>query len=257
MNAEQMLRCLREKVSNEIGIEEAGVDRFIVSVPFTFDDGDHFAITLHRQNGGWYFSDEGHTFMHLSYSDVDFSRGSRAKFVDETINAHGIQNHGGELLLPVADEAFGDVLFTYLQGLSRLVTVTDWTKSRVKSTFWEDFQALLMRYVPEDLRLFRYHDPQIDPQGNYTVDCFIPAPKRTWHVYAVSGDDTCRDATISIMHYERGGRRFGSLALHNDQASLNRRAVAQLSDVVNKQFSSLSDSERIAAFLREDVLEAA
>ena len=43
------------------------MNRFLVFTPFTFDDGDHLAIVLKRYDKHWFLSDEGHTYMHLSY----------------------------------------------------------------------------------------------------------------------------------------------------------------------------------------------
>ena len=35
--------------------------------PFRFDDGDHIAIVLKKEQGRWLLSDGGHTYMHLTY----------------------------------------------------------------------------------------------------------------------------------------------------------------------------------------------
>ena len=43
------------------------MDRYQVFTPFLFDDGDHLVIVLKRNNSHWVLSDEGHTYMHLTY----------------------------------------------------------------------------------------------------------------------------------------------------------------------------------------------
>ena len=41
---------------------------FCVFTPFRFDDGDHITIVLKKkEQAGWVLSDEGHTYMHLTY----------------------------------------------------------------------------------------------------------------------------------------------------------------------------------------------
>jgi hypothetical protein len=42
--------------------------------------------------------------------------------------------------------------------------------------------------------------------------------------------------------------------IFRDQTEITRRALAQLSDVVGKQFASLGARDRIEAFLKKDVL---
>lgn len=249
-----IINSFREKVCREVDVESAGTNRFSVHTPFMFDDGDHFVVILRRDDGRWVLTDEGHTLMHLSYADVDASKGSRAKLIDHALTVHGLRNDLGELQLEVPDEAFGDALFTFIQALTRITDVAQWTRERVKSTFWEDFRHVLEESVPDSKRVFRYNDPELDPDGNYSIDCFIEGPKRPCFVYAIANTSRCHEATISILYFERAGRKFDSIGIFEDQASVSRRAVAQLSDVVGKQFASLGARKRIAEYLRDEVL---
>ncbi len=251
-----IIDSFREKVSREVEIEPDGINRYLVYTPFLFDDGDHFVVVLRRENDRWVLSDEGHTLMHLSYSDDEFLRGNREKMMSEALSIHGVENRVGELLVSFSNEAFGDNLFSFLQALTRVSEDARWNQERVKSTFWEDFKAVLEEAIPSMPKTYEYHDPQNDPDGNYRVDCFIPnADKKKdgkpLHVYAIKNDNSCREATISIMHHERLGSKFNSVVIYQDQTAINRRAVAQLTDVSMKQFSSLGERKRIADFFKE------
>jgi hypothetical protein len=66
----------RNKVCSEIYLVSEGLTRYRVVNPFLFEDGDQLVILLKQQNGGWLLSDEGHTFMHLTYflDDKDLHR---------------------------------------------------------------------------------------------------------------------------------------------------------------------------------------
>jgi hypothetical protein len=39
-------RAFKESACGEIEVAASGLGRFIVHVPFTFDDGDHFVVLL-------------------------------------------------------------------------------------------------------------------------------------------------------------------------------------------------------------------
>ena len=54
-----------DKVSAKVQVLPDGRDRFRVFTPFRFDDGDHIAILLKKEQGRWLLSDGGHTSMHL------------------------------------------------------------------------------------------------------------------------------------------------------------------------------------------------
>lgn len=79
----------------------------------------------------------------------------------------------------------GDALYSFVQALLKVTDVSYLTRERVRSTFMEDFRALLSENVPEDRRTFDWHDPQHDPQGMYQVDCRINGMPRPLLVHAL------------------------------------------------------------------------
>jgi hypothetical protein len=199
MTTADIVRSFREKVCREIDLEAEGVDRYIVYTPFMFDDGDHFVIVLRKEKEHWVLSDEAHTFMHLSYTEVDLSQGGRAKIIDQALAGYRVENRSGELKLAVADNAFGDALFSLLQAISRITSTALWTVARIKSTFEEDFRALMGSVVPADRLTFDYTDSQIDPDGIYPVDCRINGMPRPCMVFAVANDAKCREAPSPVI----------------------------------------------------------
>jgi len=256
MTTADIIESFRQKVSREIVLEAEGVDRYIVYTPFMFDDGDHYAVVLRRDGDGWMLTDEAHTFMHLSYADVDLSSGTRARVIDHALATYRVENRDGELRLPVPDEAFGDALFTMVQAIGRISGTALWTRERVRDTFDEDFRSLLSQVLPPERVVFDYTDPVIDPDGVYPIDCRINGMPRPCFVFKVANDDQCRNATITCYHYERHRRAFSSMVIFRDQTEITRRALAQLSDVVGKQFASLGARDRIESFLTDEVLGA-
>ena len=159
MNGAALIETFRGKVCNEIDVEAEGVDRYVVYTPFMFDDGDHFVVVLRKEPNGWILTDEGHTLMHLAYSGLDVFKGNRAKIIEESLAAHGAENADGILRLPVPGDSYGDALFSFLQALSQVSTVTQITQKRVVSTFQEDFSDLLSVIIPPERATYKWFHP--------------------------------------------------------------------------------------------------
>lgn len=251
MNAVELRKEFRRKVCEQIDVEGQGVHRFVVYTPFMFDDGDHFVIVLKNEAGQWVLTDEGHTLMHVSYDEIDISQGTRKKIIDQTLVNFAMTRESGELRLDVPEAAFGDALFSFVQGLTKITDIRYWTQEHVRSTFLNDFHGLLEERIPRQRRQFEYTDPEHDPDAYYPVDCRVNGMKRPLLVFAVNNDARCRDATITILQFEKWERKFNSLAVFEDQTQINQRVLARFSDVIGKQFSNLGVRERIENYLDE------
>lgn len=254
MTIETIERDFKTKVCEKIRLSGEGVDRFRVFTPFLFEDGDHLAIVLKRENSTWTLSDEGHTYMHLTYDldEKDLQRGTRQKVITNALYMFRIEDREGELLLRIADEQFGDALYSFIQALMKVTDVSFLSRERVRSTFMEDFRSMMEESVPEERRTFDWNDPQHDPQSMYSVDCRVNGMARPLFVFALPNDDRVRDTTIALLQFEKWGIPQRSLGIFEDQESINRKVLARFSDVCEKQFSSLgANRDRITRYLEE------
>lgn len=257
MAVESIEREFKRKVSERLRLESEGVNRFRVFTPFTFEDGDHLAVILKREGANWVLSDEGHTFMHLTYDidEKDLQRGNRQKIIGNALSVFSVQDRAGELVLPIENGGYGDALYSFLQALLKISDVSYLRREIVRSTFVEDFRAFMTEQVPENRRAFDWSETQHDPEGKYLVDCRVNSMTRPLMIYALPGDDKVRDATIGLLQFERWGLEFRSLGIFEDQEQVNRKVLARFSDVCEKQFSSLATNrDRIAKYL-EDTLQ--
>ncbi len=247
----------REKVSEKLKIHPEGMNRYRVFTPFLFEDGDHLAIVLRRENGGWVLSDEGHTYMHLTYDleEKDLQKGTRQKIITNALSVFSVQDRDGEIVIPVQDQQYGDALFSFVQALLKISDVTYLTRERVRSTFMEDFRAFMEQTVPENRRQFDWFDREHDPEGKYSIDCRVNGMVRPLYVQALMGDDRTRDATITLLQFEKWGMPFRSLAIFENQEEISRKVLARYSDVCEKQFSSLAaNRDRIKRFIEDSMV---
>ncbi len=242
------------KVSEKVRLAAEGLDRYRVLTPFRFDDGDHLAIVLKRDGEGWVLSDEAHTYMHLTYDmdERDLHRGTRQTIISNALSVFEIEDREGELVLGVPGERYGDALYSFVQALLKISDVSYLSREQVRSTFMDDFRSLLTQSVPDERREFEWHDPLRDPQGIYEVDCRINGMARPLLIHALPNDGRTRDATITLQRFEKWDMPFRSLAIFEDQESINRKVLARFSDVCEKQYSNLAGNrDRIERYIDE------
>jgi hypothetical protein len=252
MNTAAIEQDFRQKVCAQIRLEKEGVDRYRVFTPFIFDDGDHYAIMLRSAANQWFLTDEGHTFMHMTYDidEKDWKTGTRSRIVNNTLSAFSIQNRSGELVSVVQNGEFGDSLYSFLQGLLKITDISYLSRERVVSTFMEDLHGFLKEFIPSSELNFNWRDPKNDQSGKYLVDVMIPTPTDPIYLFGLQNDDKTRDTTISIHQYEKWGTSCRTVAVFEDQEGINRKVLARFSDVCDRQFPSLkTDPQRIKKHL--------
>ena len=253
MELETVVREFRSKVCEQLRLTQEGENRFRVFTPFIFEDGDHLAIVLKREQEHWILSDEGHTYMHLTYDidERDLRTGTRQKIITNALSAFSVTERSGELLTPIREGHYGDALYSFVQALLKVADVTFLTRERVKSTFVDDFREFIERTVVKERRTFDWHEPQHDPEGLYSVDCRVQVPTDgPLFIYALNSDDKVKDATIGLHQYERWGVPHRGVGVFENQEDINRKSLARFSDVCDKQFSNLAtNKERLARYL--------
>jgi len=253
VNLQSVKDDFKRRVCEKIDLQQEGEGRFLVVNPFRFNDGDHYGIVLKKENGNWILTDEASTLMHLSYQmdDEHFESGSRAEIIEDSLEGLSVQNRQGELVIPVAEDRFGDALFSFVQAITKITDVSYLSRERVRSTFLEDFRAFMRATVPEDRLSFDWTDDSRDKAQKYPVDARVNHMTKPLFVYALQSDEKVKDSTISLLTFEKWGIPFQSMAIFEDQGSISRNTLAKFTDVNEKAYSSLEDNKpRIAEYLK-------
>src|SRR5208337_2944891 len=126
MSVKTITRDFRQKVCDQVRVEAEG--------------GDHLVIILKLEKDKWILSDEGHTFMHLTYDldDKDLRSGGRQKIISNALSAFSVEDRNGELILSIDGDQYGDALYSYIQALLKISDVAYLSRERVRTTFMED-----------------------------------------------------------------------------------------------------------------------
>ena len=245
-----------DKVSAKVRVLPDGIDRFRVFTPFRFDDGDHITIVLKKEQEGWVLSDEGHTYMHLTYdiSEKKLFSGTRHQIISNALSTFKVEDRSGELIFKVREARFGDALYAFAQALVRMGDVLCLSKEHVQSTFMADFQALFHKVVPEEDRTFNWHDPYRDEGKHYPVHCRINGMPEPLFVYALHSSTRVRDAIIALQQFKAWQMPFQPLGIFENREKNSSKVLACFDAVCKKQFHKFYENqEEIVAFLGQSI----
>ena len=246
MSLAELAQDFSAAVGAEVRVEPLGARDARVFVPFEFPDGDRLVIRLREiGDAGYELTDVGHTFMHLSYEvDMDALESGNRKILLEAIEQRtGIEERSGELVLPTrADVVAGD-LFQFVQALLQISDLRFLSRERVRSTFADDLRGMLSERFGERAH-FDYFDTGHDPEGRYPIDCLLNNLPRPIAIFGIGSDSQARDATITLLQFRTWSRELFAAGVHEEMEEVSGKVLARLSDVVDKQFSSLAGNEQ-------------
>lgn len=252
MQIQEIESAFRSKVVDRLRVEPEGVHRFRVFNPFVFDDGDHLSIVLKQEGDRWLLSDEGNTYMRLTYrlEEKSLFSGTRQKIIADALEMFGLEDRQGELIAEIPGDAFGDALYSFVQGILRISDVALLSRERAQSAFLDDFKSFLSESLPFDRFCLDWHHPKLDPEGIYRVDCYLNGVVAPTAIFALPNDAKVRDATITLLKFEQWGYKLRAIGVFEDQETVARSVLARFSDVCDKQFSSLGgNKDRLRSYL--------
>lgn len=255
MNIETIQNSFKSAVTESVRLFPEGTDRCRVFTPFHFDDGDNFVIVLRKdKNGNLIITDEGHTYMHMSYhTDMSsLKSGSRNNIIEGALEKHNVMESEGEIFANIDDIAnAGGVFYSFIQCLMSITDVSYLSRERVASTFMADFRQFISETVDSAKFTFNYHNDEYDPERKYLVDCRINSMAKPLHIYAIGDDNKCRDTTIGILQSMTWDTPSLAMGIFADQEKINRKVLSRFTDVCDRQFSSLAiNRERIEDYLQ-------
>ena len=241
------------KVSAEIQLLADGRDRFFVSTPFHFNDGDQLVIVLKKMGDRWVLSDEAHTYMHLSYymDQQRLQSANRQKLILKVLSMFQVKDCDGELIVDVSHECYGEALYDFVQALLKIIDVTYLSRETVKSTFIDDFRAFLYQKIESNRMTFNWQHPTNDPDGIYKVDCRINGKVPPLFVFALNSDTKTQAAALTLHQFKAWGVDYRSVGIFEKKDTTTHDVFLRFNDVCQIHFTDIiENSEEIGQYLQ-------
>lgn len=244
LDVEKLQRVLCENLCNDVQLVHRPDGALMLRTDFEFPDGDRFPIhVLESTAGSVRLSDQGHTLMHISYDhDIDvFLQGVRGQILESIVSESSIDMEGGVLYLDCPLNRLPEALFRFGQTLTRVYDLVFLSRSRVRSTFYDDLTNLLRSVIDEEKIQIDYVPTELPNPEAYWVDFRIEGRLDTpLFLYGVPNRDKARLATIMLSYFHKHKIKFESILVFEDQSEIPRLDLARLSDVGGDMISSLN-----------------
>lgn len=256
MSLQTIEQAFKQEVAAQVQLLADGIDRYVVFTPFSFGDGDELVIVLKRVDRKWIFTDEAHTYMHLSYhtSRNAWQRGGRATLIANALSEFQVKDCQGELIREVDERQFGEALCDFIQALLQIAHARFLSRESYRSPFLTDVRTWLARLIPEERRIFDWADPRKDPQKRYKIDCYVNGLAQPFFIHALNTNEKTQSATIALQQFKSWDQPFHAVGIFRDQSKIKRVALEQFSEVCPQQFGHWgTDRERIEEYVRTTI----
>jgi hypothetical protein len=234
-----LLESLKSEFNQHVAFREKRPGIVQVLAPLFHEDGDMVDIFIdlpQRADDPIRISDHGMTLMRLSYSyEVDTP--TKRKVLQRILSENNIIESNGRLSIA--------------QTVAKVSNMQMFKREVIQSLFYEslnDFvSSALATYKPQQRYL------PLPSRDDLDVDWRFPA-KRDVYRYGVKDTAKARLAALSCLEFQKNQIPFRSVIVHEDfQSGLSRKDQRRLTNVADKQFTTLEDFKKDAEpyFARE------
>lgn len=249
MNATINEAALCEQLCAQVKLHQRPNGMVMLETPFTFPDGDKYALHLTQLNtGGLRLSDGGTTLIQLSYETEPnkFFEGTRHVLFEQVVKEQGVsyEEKTGQFYIETSEAELAQAVFRLGQTITRIYDLTFLNRSRVVSTFYQDLKEQLVSFMPEIVLKESYVLPELIDGQNYPVDFFIARENSSpIFLFGIPSTDKARLTTIYLQHYLQHRLDFESVLVFNNQEEISRQDLSRLTNLGGEQVASLNAAE--------------
>lgn len=237
------LQDLKSKFKN-IDFREKRPNLYKVLIPYFHEDGDMYDIFIQEAPGNKgliRICDYGLTLMKLSYT-FDIDSPNKQTIVEDIIAQNRGNFDDGNIFIDVAANQFQNGIYQFCQIISKVSNVDILSREIIKSCFYE----MLANFFDNKIKpIFPGIQNNICPlqDQDYKVDFAIPQ-KKPIYIFGIRDNAKAGKVVISCLSFQKANLPYQSLAIHENFENLDKYYKNQITNTVDKQFTSLSEFEK-------------
>ena len=208
-------------------------------VPFFHEDGDMYDMFIEEcptNNRKIRLTDKGLTLMKLSYT-FDIDTDNKRSVFSNIIAQNRCREYDGEIYLDCNASDLQYTIYQFAQTISKVTNMEILTREIVKSLFYDNLQS----YIYENDFLKQYQiSANVAPLTDRTLkaDYAIQKNDKIIYLFGVNDNNKASRVIITCLKYQRAKLPHRSLVIHENFDSLSGFNRNQITDIVDKQFTS-------------------
>ncbi len=237
----------------DISLSTRRPDLYQLNVPYYYPDGDMIEIFLSPESGGKIrIQDMGLTLMRLSY-EFSMDSKNKQKLFREILSQFDTKEKDSNIFIIAPTEEIFPYLMQFIQVITKISDISYLKREVVKSLFYEYFDTFMHEAFDDVRTVVTDYYPDFDQEKQYPTPYALinDNPREPICFYPIASDSKCNDTIITVQQYELKEFRPDTIAVYENMEELGRRPIARLSNIINKQFSTLhGNQDRIADFTK-------
>lgn len=227
---------LIESFNGKISFDQAAPDTMRILAPFYHEDGDMYDLFLQSKNGMLQICDLGTTLMRLSYSQ-ELDTANKTNIFSKIVRENCVENDNGNLIMPTSYDTFFADLMQYQIAISKVSNMNILKRETIKSMFFEYLGEYILKNLAR-YNVVQNYAPTNDKQ--LIVDYQIPGSK-PFFIFGVNENTKASKVVISCLTFQKKKMPFRSLIVHENFDDLSSFYRNQITNAVDKQYTSLED----------------
>jgi len=228
-------------ITLSISYREKREGLFKILVPFFHEDGDMYDIFLQESpvaSRKLRICDKGLTLMKLSYTfDIDTPK--KESILHNIIHQNHCDITDGEVYLDCTVEQFEYAIYQYAQTISKIMNTEILTRETIRSMFTDNLRQNLYEASSRlNVKLSENVSPLSD--ASLRADYSLENHGKIIYLFGINSDTKASKAIISCLQFQKARIPHNSLAIHENFENLSAFNRTQITNAVDKQFTSLS-----------------
>ncbi len=244
-----IINTIKKSFNNQVSFKEKRPGTFQLYLPIYHEDGDMMDVFLTSSgNGDYQLSDFGLTIQRLSYSyDIDTS--NKEAIFQRVLSENGLSENEGNIVFQTnLNTIFTDIMHV-TQAYAKIGSLRYFAKETVENLFFE----ILDEFIQLELQDFHPVKNVYPIPGREEVEAdysFTPNGHNVY-LFGVKDYNKARLATIACLEMQRANINARGWVVNEDFEKLPSKDRARLTNVCDKQFTSLDQFKSYAKVFLE------